>query len=507
LAWIAAFICDLVITPTRVRLSLVISALALTGCTVGPNYRPPQAQVPDAWAETADNVAAGEGTVVSWWTLFDDPQLNELVSRAVRSNQNLKLAQARIRQAQAQRMVAAAAGLPSLNATGSYTQYSRSGSAFGGAFSGGTGGGTGGLSPTAFGSGGDLYEAGVDGNWNLDVFGGVRRSVEAANANIGAAQEDLRDTLVTLLGQVATNYFTIRGNQRRIAVALDNIRTQEETVKLAQGRLEAGLGSRLEVAQAETLLATTESQLPALEISVRQAIHQIGVLIGSEPESLLAELSEPRLLVRPPVEVPVGLPSDLLRRRPDIRRAERQLAAATAQIGVAVADLFPKLSLTGGYGYQSTQASSLVTPGSQYWSWGPGLTLPLFSGGQIRGNIRVQTAIQEQALATYENTVLIALQSVEDAITAYTQTEAARASLTRAVDASREATKISQDLYQKGLVDFLNVLQSETSLYQAQDRLMQNEQQTLTSLVALFQALGGGWEIFAAKPQTTEKKG
>jgi NodT family efflux transporter outer membrane factor (OMF) lipoprotein len=481
----------------------VILALVLTGCTVGPNYRPPEPKAPDAWAETADDIAAGEATVVSWWTLFEDPQLTDLVGRAVRSNQNLKLAQARIRQAQAQRMVAAAAGLPSLDASGSYTRYSRSGSAFGST----TGGAAGGLSPTAFGSGGDLYQAGVDGNWNLDVFGGVRRSVEAANANIGAAQEDLRDTLVTLLGQVATNYFTIRGNQRRIAVALDNLRTQEDTVRVAQGRLEAGLGSRLEVAQAETLLATTESQLPALEISVRQAIHQLGVLIGSEPESLLPELLEPRLLVRPPVEVPVGLPADLLRRRPDIRRAERQLAAATAQVGVAVADLFPKLSLTGGYGYQSTNASSLVTPGSEYWNWGPGLTLPLFSGGQIRGNIQVQTAIQEQALATYENTVLTALQSVEDAITAYTQTEAARASLTRAVDASREATQISQDLYQKGLVDFLNVLQSETSLYQAQDRLMQNEQQTLTSLVALFQALGGGWEVLAAEPQTTEKKG
>ncbi|MGE5293442.1 MAG: TolC family protein, partial [Solirubrobacterales bacterium] len=347
----------------------------------------------------------------------------------------------------------------------------------------------------------------VDGTWDLDVFGGVRRGVEAANANIEAAQEDLRDTLVTLLSQVATNYFAVRGNQRRIAVAMENIRTQQETVALAQGRFEAGLGSRLEVAQAQTLLATTESQVPTLEASVKQAIHQLGVLIGSEPETLLAELSQTQPIPAAPVTVPVGLPADLLRRRPDIRRAERQLAAATAEIGVAVADLFPKLSLTGSYGYQSAQSSSLFSSNSQYWNWGPGVTLPLFSGGRIRGNIQVQTALQEQALATYENTVLTALKDVEDAIASYTETEAARTSLTQAVQASGESTEISRDLYQKGLVDFLNVLQSESSLYQAQDRLIQNEQQALTALATLFQALGGGWEVLAAEPTTTEAKG
>jgi len=220
----------------------------------------------------------------------------------------------------------------------------------------------------------------------------------------------------------------------------------------------------------------------------------------------LEELSQPGRLPAPPPDVPVGLPSDLLRRRPDIRRAERQLAAATARIGVAVADVFPRLALTGSYGYQSTKGSNLVSPRNEFWQWGPGLTQPLFAGGQIRGNIRVQNALQEQALTTYESTVLGALQEVEDSIVAYTDARAAHDSLVRAVEANHEAAQIAQDLYQKGLVDFLNVLQSAGSLYQTEDQLIQNEQQTLTNLVALFKALGGGWEVLAPEPSPEKKE-
>jgi outer membrane protein, multidrug efflux system len=221
---------------------------------------------------------------------------------------------------------------------------------------------------------------------------------------------------------------------------------------------------------------------------------------------LLQELTPQGPMASAPPNVPVGLPSDLLRRRPDIRRAERQVAAATAQIGVAVAALFPKLSLTGAYGFQSMKTSNLFSPDSQFWNVGPNLSLPLFSGGQIRGNIQVQTALQKQALATYENTVLTALQDVENSMVAYAEAQAARAALARAVTANEEATRISQDLYEKGLTDFLNVLQSEGALYQAQDRLIQNDQLALTSLVALFKALGGGWEIVAAEPQGREDR-
>ena len=471
----------------------ILPSLFLAGCTVGPNYHRPQTSVPQTWAEKSSDLTTKSTDLARWWTLFNDEQLDRLVDRAQRFNKDLQLAEARIRQARAQRQVTASSTFPTLDATGSYSRIKRSSglSSLGLGSTGGAGGFLPGGSTGAL----DLLQTGLDASWEIDVFGGVRRGVEAANADIAASQENLNDVLVTLLGEVATNYFELRGNQRRIEIARQNIQTQRQTVELAQGRFDAGLGSRLEVVQAEALLATTESQIPALDSAVKQSIHQLGVLLGSEPEALVQELSQSKPLAPVPPEVPIGLPSDLLRRRPDIRRTERQLAAATARIGVAVADLFPRLSLTGSAGYQGLKGSELVRPGNQFWTYGPGLTLPIFHGGQIRGNIRVQNALQEQAMITYESTVLTALQDVENAIAAYADAKGARDALTRAVDANREATHISQDLYQKGLTDFLNVLQSEGALYQAEDRLTQNEQQTLTALVAMFKALGGGWEF------------
>lgn len=482
-------------SSSTIRHALLLLLSLVAGCTVGPDYQRPVTPVAPAWGEASDGLTAGPADVTRWWTLFNDERLDSLVERAVGSNRDLQLAEARIRQARAQRRVTAAAGLPTLNATGSYSRIKSGGFAgFGAGAARGTGG-TGSLSGIGSTGAFDLFQTGLDASWEIDLFGAVRRSVEAANADIAASQEDLNNTLVTLLGEVATNYFQVRGSQRRIEIARQNIETQRQTVEVARGRFAAGLGSRLEVVQAEALLATTESQIPALDSAARQSIHQLGVLLGAGPETLLAELSPSRPMPPTPPEVPVGLPSDLLRRRPDIRRAERQLAAATARIGVAVAALFPSLSLTGSGGYQSTTGSQLFRPRSQFWNFGPGLTLPLFSGGRIRGNIEVQNALQEQAFLTYESTVLTALQDVENAIVAYADAKAAHAALVRAVDANGEAAKISQELYQKGLTDFLNVLQSEGALYQVQDQLMQNEQQTLTSLVALFKALGGGWEI------------
>lgn len=465
----------------------------VAGCTVGPDYHRPQTPVSQTWAETSGGLTTGPVSVAQWWTQFNDEQLDSLVDRAVRSNKDLQLAEARIRQARTQRRVTASAAFPTLDATGSYSRIKRGSgfSTFGAGAISGTSGFVGAGSSGAF----DLFQTGLDASWEIDVFGGVRRAVEAANANIAASQENLNDAIVTLLGELATDYFQIRGSQRRIEIARQNIEAQRQTVQVAQGRFEAGLGSRLEVAQAQALLATTESQIPALDNTVRQSIHQLGVLLGAQPEALLQELLVPKPIPPVPPEVPIGLPSDLLRRRPDVRSAERQLAAATAQIGVAVADLFPKLSLTGSAGYQGLTGSELVRPGNQFWTYGPGVTLPIFHGGQIRGNIQVQNALQEQALVTYESTVLTALQDVENAIVAYADTQAAHESLTRAVNANQEAARISRDLYQKGLTDFLNVLQSEGALYQVEDQLAQNEEQTLTALVALFKALGGGWEF------------
>jgi multidrug efflux system outer membrane protein len=271
-------------------------------------------------------------------------------------------------------------------------------------------------------------------------------------------------------------------------------------VELTRGRFEAGLGNILAVTQAEALLAATEAKIPPLEISIRQAIHRLAVLLGLEPEALLGELLREGSIPPVPPAVPIGLPSQLLRRRPDVRRAERALAAATARIGVATAALFPSFSLTGSLGLLSTSSTNFVTPGSGFWTLGSILQWPLFDAGKIRATIEVQNARQEQALLSYQNTVLAALEDVENGIVSYSRDQQARRSLMGAVTANRRAVEISNELYKRGLVDFLNVLLSEGTLYQVEDQLVQNEQAVSTDLVGLFKALGGGWEVLSSKP-------
>jgi outer membrane protein, multidrug efflux system len=480
---------------------LVVLLLMICGCTVGPDYRRPGLATPGRWAQDSKGVSPGPLVDVQWWTLFKDPELTSLIQRAVLANHDLRIALGRVRQARAERAVAAGRGYPEVDATGSYTLLKRNFSLFG-AGAGGAGGagtGTGGISGNHL----SLYQLGLDATWELDVFGGIRRAVEAADANVAASVEGLRDTLVTLLGEVATDYISVRGNQRRIEIALQNVEVERQTVALVRGQLEAGLGTSLQVAQAEALLAATEAQILPLQTSVKRSIHALGVLLAVEPEALLEELQSPGAIPPEPPDVPIGLPSDLLRRRPDVRRAERQLAASNALIGAAVAALFPAFSLTGAAGYQATRTSQLFTSKSTFWNVGPSITWPLWNAGRYRAQVQVQTALQEQALAAYEKTVLTALQDVEDALVSYANGQAARDVLNRQVAANQQASDIAEDLYRRGLVDFLNVLQSQGSLYQAQDLFAQNEQQVATSLVALFKALGGGWE---APPEPTAEQ-
>ena len=466
------------------------AALAgVSGCMVGPNYRPPKTEMPPQWVEisTEDFSMQSKG-IIHWWTLFDDSELNSLIDRAVRFNLDLNLAEARVREARALRGVVTADLYPDINAQADYTRSRRSentvaggAGAFGGAF-----------------AEQDLYDASFDSIWELDIFGRTRRAVEAAEADIGASIYNYQDVMVTVVSEVARNYMVVRGSQRRIEIAYQNIERQKQSVELTRARFEAGLGSKLEVAQAEGLLASTQAQIPIMQTTLRQAIYSLSVLLGREPDALLKELSRPEPLPAPPVEVPVGLPSELLRRRPDIRSAERQLAAATARIGVAVADLFPSFSLTGVLGLQSTSFSDLFATGSRYWSAGPTVVWPIFQGGRIRSNIRVQDARQAQALVFYRQTVLTALQDVENALVAYSRQQLRYRFLLETVDADRRAVDISKELYKQGLVDFLNVLSSETSLYQSEEQLVLSEQALLTDLVALYKALGGGWELAPA---------
>jgi outer membrane protein, multidrug efflux system len=469
----------------------VLLMLAFCGCSVGPKYSRPQMEVSGQWSELpASGVtgAASSAQVTAWWTTFADAQLDSLVDRALRSNTDLRIALARIREARAQKGVVAADAFPSVDAAGAYTRSRPSVNAPGG----------------SSGKASDLFQAGFDASWEIDVFGGVRRAVEAANADIGVAEENRRDVLVTLLSDVARNYLEVRGNQLRIAIARENITAQRKTVELTEGRYEVGLSNELEVAQARAQLATTESQVPALETAVKRAIHRLGVLLGQEPGVLLGELSAEAPIPPTPPEVPAGLPSDLLKRRPDIRRAEREVAAATARIGVATADLFPKFFLTGALGQQSVSFSDIAAPASRFWGIGPTVTWRVFDAGRIRSNIKVQDARQEQALIFYERTVLTALEDTENALVAYSKEQETRHSLNQSVEANRKAVDIANELYSKGLIDFLNVLVSQRALNQSQDDLAQSEQRVSTNLVALYKALGGGWEMAAPTEQAVE---
>lgn len=466
-----------------------LAALLAGGCAVGPNYRPPRAEAPAHWAEPLGNGETNAPALLgAWWKNFHDPELNSLVDRAVRSNLDLKIAQARVRAARAEKQMTSADLWPSANATGSYQrqQQSRNQPVLG-SFP----------IPPSVPFENNVYQAGFDASWEIDVFGGRRRAVESASAQLAATEYESKDVLLTLLGDVARNYVDVRGYQRRLVIARENIKAQEEGLAIARDRFAHGVASDLDVEQAATLLTTTRAEVPALEAARETSIHRLGVLLGLQPGALIAELSVEQPIPAAPPSVPVGLPSDLLLRRPDVREAERKLAAATASIGVAKADLFPKFFLTGVAGVESVSASDWFAGNSQFWSVGPTMTWKIFDAGRIRANIRVQNARQEQALAAYEQTTLTAFEDVENSLVAYAKEQTRRDSLADSVTTSQKSLDLAIRLYRSGLTDFVNVLEAERALYEAQDALVQSERNISTDVVALYKSLGGGWDAVA----------
>jgi NodT family efflux transporter outer membrane factor (OMF) lipoprotein len=466
--------------------SLSILAALAGGCMVGPDYRHPQANPPAQWGETLTGGETNAPVVAAaWWKNFNDPELDSLVALAVSSNLDLRIARARVREARAQSQETFANLWPRVDSSASYAraQESRQQPVLGSL-----------PVPADVPFENNVYQAGFDANWELDVFGGQRRAVQASSAQLAAVEYGRDEVLVTLLGDVARNYIELRGAQREVAITGDNLKAQEETLTIAKDRFGHGLTGDLDVEQATTVLKTTRAQVPVLESTIAASIHRIGVLLGREPEALMAELSQPAPIPAEPPMVPAGLPSELLLRRPDVRQAERRLAAATANIGVAKAELYPKFYLTGLAGAESISASDWFSGGSRFWSVGPTVTWRAFDAGKIRANIRVQDARQEQALANYEATTLRAFEDVEDSLVAYAKEQARRQSLTEAVAASQKSLDLSQRLYANGLAGFVNVLDAERSLYEAQDALVQSDRNVSVDVVSLYKSLGGGWE-------------
>jgi outer membrane protein, multidrug efflux system len=453
----------------------IVLLLVLAGCSVGPNYHAPKVAAPVQW-EVGTNTAP---TIVEWWKTFNDPELNSLVERAVRANHDLRIAEGRLREARALRAGAIWDFGPTLTGSAGYTDAQRAAAA---------------QSFTIKKLHTDLYDAHFDAAWEIDIFGGKRRALESANAQFTAVEEDRRDVLVTVLAEVARNYVEVRGVQQRLAIARKNITAQSESADIARARFNAGLTSELDVKQAESLQATTQAQLPLLDTAVKQGIHRLSVLVGQQPGALLAELSTDAPIPVTPPNVPVGLPSDLLRRRPDVRRAERQLASASADIGVQTAELFPKFSLIGTGGFQSLSASDWIGPQGKYWSAGPTVTWRFLDFGRIHAQVNAANARQQQSLAAYEKAVLISFEDVENALVAYANEQVRYHALIDAVDADRRALSLANELYTKGLGDYLTVLVTQRSLFEVEDQLADSQRTVTSNLVALYKALGGGWE-------------
>lgn len=460
----------------------------LGGCAVGPDFQPPEQSAPGAFHASGDEqpgpskVTNDPAQLHEWWRMLADESLDSLLRRSIAANLDLKLAEARLREARALRGVVAADQFPTVDANGNYSR-SRSSENARNSFDG--------SDPP---EGVDFYSVGFDASWELDFFGRVRRSVEAADADLGAAEEARNDALLILLAEVARNYVELRGFQGRLAVIDSAIQTERDTLGLVEARLRAGLATELDVAQAQAQLATRQSLQPLLRVGLRRTVHRLAVLNGLEPGALLREFESVRPVPTVPAQVGVGMPTELLRRRPDIRRAEREIAAATARVGVATADLYPRFTLLGGFGLQSDDAANLVDMNSRFWSIGPQFTWPVFDAGRVRAGIRVRDAQLDQSLIAYEQTVLTAFEEVENSIVSFIQEQERRASLAEAVEASARAVDLARERYQSGVVDFLNVLDSQRLLFVAQDQLVESDQSVTVSLISLYKALGGGWE-------------
>jgi len=469
----------------RVLAVLSPALLFLSGCAVGPRYKRPAAPVAQQWSgEQARGTSTGE-PVEQWWLSFNDPEFRSLIERAVKANLDLKLATARIAEARAVRGIAKSGLFPTVEASASATRNRQRVIA--------PANGAAAIVPVEF----NNFQGGFDASGQLDVFGRVRRGLQAANADVAAAREARRDVLVAVLGEVGRTYAELRGFQFRLDIAQKNIATQQDTLDLTKSRATAGLATELDVARAAAQLETTRSVVPSLQSGIEISIHRLSVLLGQEPSALRAEVSPTAPVPMIPPEVPVGLRSELLERRPDVRQAEAQIAAATARVGEAKAEWFPRFTLFGSAGRQASQLHEITLGMGNFFSAGPAVSLPIFTGGRIRSNIRVQDARLQQVVIGYRSTVLSALEETENALVNYSEEQSRRERLENAVKSNEEAVRLSSELYKAGLTDFLSVLDAQRELYANEDLLAQSRAAQAVNLIALYKALGGGWQSVA----------
>lgn len=453
-------------------------SVTLASCAVGPDYQRPERDVSAHFGQL-ETVYAEQAPVAEFWQRFNDPQLSALVEGALQSNHDLKASLARLDRARALAKLSRKDLWPTVTAGADYVDSKLSAAE----------------APNLPEGQRDieLYTAGFDAFWELDLFGRVRRGNEASRANAEAAASDFHALQVSVAAEVARNYFELRGLQEQLRVARENAENQETTLELTVARRDAGRGTDLDVSRARAQLEFTRSRIPALDAAVIAAAHRLAVLNGREPGALLGELGVPQSLPALPGEVAVGTPEELLRRRPDIAAAERRLHAATAQVGVATADLFPRVTLNGLLGSAATDLGDLFDNDSESYAFGVGVGWAFLDLGRVRDRIEASEAGASESLALYEGTVLRALEETENALVAYSRTRRQRDHLGDSALASIEAARLASLRYEGGATDFLEVLDAERTLLEAQDRLAQSHTRVATSLVAVYKAVAGGW--------------
>jgi len=465
-----------------------ILSIIIFGCTVGPDYVKPEISTPDAWhMKLTKGLNSGQADFQDWWKVFNDPILDSLILRVAENNYDLQKAVAKIEESRALRAFARGEYWPDIDATGSYSRarFSENG-----------------LLPASNSDQTNLHSAGGSAAWEIDLFGRISRSLESADATYQASVEDYRDVLVSLYAEVARNYIDLRSVQTRLYYAQQNVALQRKTVNLTKDRLEAELVPELDVFQAQLNLANTESAIPTLRILETKALNRLATLVGEHPGVLNEELSKTSGIPTAPPELVIGIPAELLRQRPDIRKAERQLASQTAQIGVATAALYPSFSLNGTFVFEATELSDVSSWGSRKYGFGPSFSWNIFDGNRVQSNIQVQEAKTQQILATYKQTVLKGLEEVENSMVAYSQELDRRESLSRAVTSADKSVELVEIRYVNNLSDFQNVLDMQRSLSVQQDSLADSQGAVIQNLISLYKALGGGWD----RQQTPDHK-
>ncbi len=460
-------------------LALIFGALWLSSCAVGPNYVKPDVPVEQKFEGTTTATPySEENTLAQFWTQFNDPTLNKLVADSLEANHDLRIALARFTEARAARGESKFDLAPTITASGNYTRQRPD--------------------PITRSQipGGEikLYEAGFDAVWELDFFGRIRRNIEARTADAQSAEANLRNAQVVVTAEVARTYFELRGEQSQLDVARRNVDNQRNSLDITSARLNAGRGTEFDTSRAQAQLSATLGTIGPLEAAVARSIHRLSVLTGREPTALTSTLNAPQELPALPQVIAVGNPADLLRRRPDILASERELAADTARIGVAVADLFPKVTFTGGLGYAAVDASNLGDSGTGTRLIVPGISWAAFDIGRVRARIAGARAHTDASLATYEQTVLQALEETEDALVTHSRSREALEHVAESARASGTAAQIAKTRFDGGITDFLEVLDAQRTQLEAEDRLAQSRTDTATSLIAVYKALGGGWQ-------------